>query len=211
MRKPVKRLKSAVAYDPTRPLWCLHVPKCGGTTMREIFKQWFPAQDFNTGMCTHFRRGQECMGVEDIQHRYNIVNPQLITQLREPFSWVQSLYWYQRWADPNNTFLHDTKHKLYSLQQFMYFRQHSPEEYLPYGTTAQTILNPCVIVGIYEELDAFMSLVGKWIGQPLSGSLPVLHKTPAYEQQDFREEYKQLRPDLYALYDEAVRRWDAIK
>jgi len=56
-----------------------------------------------------------------------------------------------------------------------------------------------------------MSLVGEWIGQPLDKPLPTLNKTPTYEEQDLREEYKTLRPDLYALYDEAVRRWNLLK
>ena len=209
MRVPVKQLKLKVGYDPTRPLWGLHVPKCAGTTVRSIFEQWFPGQDPRIGLCTHFR-DKENADIEDMKRKYGVPNPQLITVLREPFSWVQSLYWYQRWVLPDKSFLHDVNHELYSFQRYIHLRIHSPEEYLPRGDTAKAILSPCVIVGIYEELDAFMALVGNWIGQPLREPLPILHKTPEYEQQDLSEEYKKIRPDLYDLYDEAVHRWNEI-
>ncbi len=210
VRKPKCLSKPFKPYDPMRPLWCLHLPKCAGTTMRDVFKKWFPTQDFNIGMCTHFW-DKEHVNVEDIKNKHGISNPQLITQLREPFDLVQSLYWYQRWTDPNNAVFYDAKHKLISLRQFLYVHEHSIQQYLPHGNTAKEILNQCTIVGIYEELDAFMSFVGDWIGQPLKEPLPELNKTPTYEEQDLREEYKSARPDLYVLYDEAVRRWNLLK
>ena len=210
MRKPKCLSKPFKPYDPTRPLWCLHLPKCAGTTMRDVFKRWFIPPSYATGICTHFYT-KEHTSVADMQFKHDISNPQLITQLREPFDLVQSLYWYQRWADPNNNVFYSADNKTISLQQFLYIHGHSLQKYLPHGDTAKEILNQCIIVGIYEELGAFMSLVGEWIGQPLDKPLPTLNKTPTYEEQDLREEYKTLRPDLYALYDEAVRRWNLLK
>lgn len=44
-----------LAYDPAHPLICIHIPKTAGTSVHELFKQWF-----GDGLLTHYYREASC-------------------------------------------------------------------------------------------------------------------------------------------------------
>lgn len=43
------------SYDPALPLISIHIPKCAGTSLKNILSRWFPGPR----LCTHYRRAGE--------------------------------------------------------------------------------------------------------------------------------------------------------
>ncbi len=100
-------------YDPALPLFSLHVPKCGGQSLRRILEQWFgdlfrvhyfqqynalpPRHEVRAGMCIHghfnHTRG---FGVKT----YYPAASQFITVLRDPLEAAVSNYFFWKKRHP---------------------------------------------------------------------------------------------------------------
>lgn len=116
-------------YDPNFPLIAIHVPKTGGTSIRQLYKEWF-----GDGFLTHYKKGGNLPQKHNllarkaemtpivvyghfnklkqfgIEHYYPEVK-QFVTILRDPFERAVSRYFHfkklsKQQDDLKNTLLH---------------------------------------------------------------------------------------------------------
>jgi len=106
-------------YDKTKPLVSIHIPKAGGTSFRNVLKDWYgdklylhyfdeekkkiPSKyTLDEGICIHghFNKKRN-FGIED----YYPEIEQFVTIIRDPFDIVVSRYFYvKRLEDSNKSF-----------------------------------------------------------------------------------------------------------
>lgn len=223
-------------YDPNLPLFSLHVPKCGGTSLLHALRRWFwrwrviehyPRRDeplpkvvrIGPKMCVHGHfnaaRGH---GVLDVYPQAD----QFITFLREPFDRYLSLWHFlpkmaedrgdTEWLERRPDFATALKRR--ALRQR---RGKNPESliwHLPQRLKAADagaqMDRSFVFVGIMERyqdsLDALAVAFGK---RPRK--VPHLNKTSREtDYEEWRPFYRQHFADEYAVYEAALKRNDEL-
>lgn len=204
-----------IAYDPKRPLWYLHVIKCFGQSTRVVWEQWFAQKDWKTFVHDHFRSDIGA-GVEDRVEKH-AVDPQMVTLLREPFEWVQSLYHYLRGVNYTGEFTYNGKvwnvrQDFKDLEHFMRDNPHDIFDYLPAGAKPKDVLDRLSLVGTTDRVHDFMRTLGNWCGKTYTGNLPHNNATAPYRNQvHLRATYEKLRPEYFELYELARERFLASK
>ncbi|NND45576.1 MAG: sulfotransferase family 2 domain-containing protein [Xanthomonadales bacterium] len=181
-------------YDPGKPLFSIHIPKCGGSSVSNVLRGWFgrgfkrhyhderrnrpprkhrlytwlPPRRYRARLCIHghfnHKRGN---GVED----YYPGAEQMITFVRDPFELHMSTYFYVRRMaeeDRNQAYHGGTLHPIiehdWTLTEFL---ENAPASYL------MSFLPADVTMGNFQQvLDERFILVG--LTERLQQSMDVL-------------------------------------
>ncbi len=200
-----------IQYDSNKPLIIIHIPKCGGTTLENIFRTWFGANFFPhyyriaedqkptrhpllAGSCIygHFNRNRE-FGVEDYYPEVN----QFVTFIRNPLEIATSNYFYwKRTLRPlriKNGKLLEGDHLDYrNIQDFFEKRPRShllnflPKEIneINYKLVLE---EKFVYIGITEDLETSVSQLAQRLGLP---EVPPSHLNKSVHDEQLPEELK---------------------
>jgi hypothetical protein len=167
-------------YDKEKPLISLHIPKCGGTSIAYVLKQWYgvkyfshyfqkhhanpPKYDLQPGMCIHGHfNTQKGFGVMEYYPEVD----QFITFVREPLSVAVSNYhfWKQK-ARAKQIYRGDLKegdlHDYKNLHDFFTLRPKSHLfTFLPFNLTEdnykEIIHHHFVYIGIVEDMQTSLN------------------------------------------------------
>jgi len=222
------------AYDPRRPLIFIHVPKAAGTSVRAVFRQWFgaalhehyfdeqqhrrpPVLDLDAiaavgapvAVYGHFNRLRG-FGVE---HDYPRVE-QFVTILRDPYESAISHFHYLRragadWQDQSR--IPQGSLRQYLLQTPPNILNHFPRV-LTRENYREMIERDFVEVGVMEHLGESMRRIAAALGRRFdAAALPHVNATPrpGPVDEDLRALYRERHPLEHAVYDEALRRFQA--
>jgi hypothetical protein len=224
-------------YDPAVPLYSLHIPKCGGTSLLGALRKWFwrwrviehYPQRHNPVLATRAPRGAMCVhGHFNTGRNAGILQlypqaDQFITFLRDPFDRYVSLWHYlarlarergdekmlARRAD-FAAVLHRAARRHKAGRHFGSFVWHFPQ--LPSAAEIGTQMDRTfVFVGIIERYqdsrDALAAALGK---QRMN--VPHLNDTSyvASDYESWRPFYRDNFADEYAVYEAALRRNDEL-
>jgi hypothetical protein len=224
-------------YDPNSPLFSMHIPKCGGTSLLRIWRRWFwpwrvvwhqqreagqpPSKIKVSGaMCVHghFNSRREA-GVVDFYPRAD----QFVTFLRDPFDRYVSLWHFrpklardrgdhaklQRRPD-FETGLRNRAKRQRTHQNFDSLIWYFPQ--LPdVIEIAEQLDRSYVFVGIMERyqdsLDALATVLGK-----RRMKIPRLNDMPREDNdyEKWRPFYREHFADEYAVYEAALKRNDEL-
>jgi hypothetical protein len=222
-------------YDPSKPLFHLHVPKTGGTSLRQAFVNWHnrpkvagqgevhflsltKSQDgpaWNVAS-DHYDRGAG-NSIETILERHGVApeDAQYVTYLRAPFTQLASMYYYWRKVNSQQVIqAHGQSWKLpmvaHSLEEFMQKNPVDFWQYLPQGNYP-TAFDNFVFVGVIEDYAKCFTAMTRLLNLP-SQPLPNLLKSTYTEaiNWELSSKYQQLRPDYYEAYAHVVRTWQPV-
>ena len=219
-------------YNPEKPLFSIHVPKCGGTSFHSVLEQWFGpnlhrpdfSERLNGRPCIHDLRGSICVhGHFNKKRKLGVMDyypeaDQFVTILRDPFEMLVSRYFYAkgRW---DNQF-GDDKPIRSIREQFPDVRAYLKGgrkkcylvDFLPYEVTlenyAEMFDKYFVYVGITEDLQTSVNELARRLGFP---SVPLrrlnisVHDEEVTEE--MREEFIKSHPLEYAIYNYTVQNY----
>ena len=217
-------------YDPNQPLISLHVPKCGGQSLRKILAQWFgdaffihyfqqynappPKHELKPGMCIHghFNRTRG-FGAADY---YPSVD-QFITILRAPLEMMISNYFYwKKKARARQLELGIIKeggyHDYKNIDDFFKKR---PRAHIPYFLHREVTKDNCkevmgndfIHIGIMEDLQASMDILARKLGFP-PVTIPYKNRSGRDEKLSRWRKYRFILENrlAYSIYNCALER-----
>lgn len=212
-------------YDPSLPLIAIHVPKTAGTSVRNIYEDWFrsgflehyitpPEQpkkyDLNAlhsrerpvVVYGHFN-SKKNFGVQDVYPEVE----QFVTILRDPFDRAVSRYFYVKGIDKKSGGSSTSESELREVLRHQdpkwgmlcqFPRQVTMENY------KEIIERYFIDIGTTEYLEESLTRVSKKLGKTFSPtSLPVLNvsRRNAAVPEDLREEFINANSLEYAVYN----------
>jgi hypothetical protein len=222
-------------YDRAEPLIYIHVPKTAGTSVREVFRNWFgpgllehyanepagslPVRHDLTAVQAagrplaiygHFNRGRG-FGTDDYYPQVR----QFVTVLRDPFERAISGYWHlvrhgrlgQQPPDPEAGLRTYLRQKRAAMIGF-FPRCVSAENY------REMIDRQFIEIGVMEHLGESLQRIAKALGRTFDiHELPRLNSNPeaAPEVGDLREEFIENNPLDFELYQYALERFEASR
>lgn len=214
------------SYNPDFPLFSLHVPKCGGQSMRRILEDWFgpkfrihyfqqfnalpPVHESAPGLCVHghFNR-EKGFGVKTYYPRAN----QFITILRDPLEMALSNYFFWKRKERQrrielNTLAPGDPDDYTDLDDF--FRKRPGArlmEFMPEDmnqTNYRDYLNRHFIwAGVMDTLDRDMNVLARRLGLPPTEKLPHINSSPRNEALSpaLESEFRERNHRLFELVD----------
>lgn len=202
-----------------------HIPKCGGTSLRDALGQWFnivwdynsdwgksfpPPKDLsqlepNQCLCSHFQLPGNYLHQRYPQALEQARHIRVFTMLRDPLKLNISLYYFER---KNGRQLDKT------LQQVLQLRTN----YIA-GVTGFTwgnyraLLDKYFFVGILEQGQRSLDLLADRLGKPRL-AFPDVNKSTRDEQAEtlpekFLLDYKQVNALDYAIYDYGLQKFES--
>jgi hypothetical protein len=205
-------------YDPDKPLISLHIPKCGGTSLKRVLQKWFgkhyykhyrhpqkraqpPRRKLTTGLfrkrnisrlCIHGHFGN--VGGHSVADYYPQVD-QFITMLRDPFEVMVSRYFYARKLGPNR-FLKGKRtpisDQFKSFEEFLAGTQPTFLRHLPFDLTLenyrQILDEHFVAIGITDESQKSVDQLALRLGYP---SETVPHNNPSQRDEPVPEHLRE--------------------
>lgn len=216
-------------FDPDAPLIFIHVPKCAGTTLRNIFRRWYkqrfvthypdPSDPSAPKILTeaemaglarppvifgHFNRDRG-LGIEQSYPKVG----QLATILRDPFDVAVSTYTYlAHWAKEL-----DQPQMAIQSPLDAYLGRHKPAMmlHLPAEMTVQNCREifeeRFVALGVTEHMPASLAHIANVLGQTLPpGQIPVANASggPTTGVDELRGAFRARHPLEYAAFDTAT-------
>jgi len=224
-------------YDPDFPLFSLHIPKCGGTSLLGALRKWF----WRWRVIEHYRGKDEPLPATTKLTRKMVVHghfnagnnrgvldyypqaDQFVTFLREPFDRYLSLWHFMPkvaaenrrpgWVERRGGFEHALRHRA-RLQRagrnFESFVWHFPQppNFVDIG---EQMDRSYVFVGVMERyqesLDALAAVLGK-------RRIDVVHlnatERGSSDYEKWRPFYRRHFAEEYAIYEAALRRNDEL-
>jgi len=182
------------AYDKSKPLYSIHIPKCGGSSFLSVLQQWFGHYLFlhyfnekmnlmpenhrtclhaNSCVHGHFNRSRG-FGVES----YYPQAEQYITIMRDPFEILVSRYFYMKKIESKGLLFRDgTKLTIPGdVNEFLENEITNPNyhpnilTFLPYGLNAHNykeVLNSkFVYIGVSDDLNQSVGILSSKLGKP---------------------------------------------
>jgi len=224
-------------YDPKLPLFSLHIPKCGGTSLLHALQSWFwrwrvvqhypehgapPPAAVKAGakMCVHghFNGGRPGRGVLEIYPHAS----QFITFLREPFDRYVSLWHFlpklatergdDEWLERRPDFETALRRRARRQQagdnaQSLIWYFPEPVEHTNVGAQMDRRF---VFVGIMERYKESLDALAKALGKK-PAKLEHLNETKRSDDySEWRQFYRSNFADEYAVYEAALKRNDEL-
>jgi len=220
-----------IKYNPVKPLISLHIPKCGGQSLRRVLKTWFsehlyfhyykdysvlpPKYELKPGMCIHghfnHTRG---FGVDDYYPKAD----QFITFLRDPLEIVISNYFFwkkkAREKQIRTGFLKEGDANDYrDIEDFFAKRpeSHIPN-FLPGYLTKQNYKDifeeKFVYIGVVEDMPTSLKKLGRKLGFKLTEAVWV-NKSERDEDvsQATKERFISANAFAYDIYHYAKKKY----
>jgi len=225
------------AYDPNLPLFSLHIPKCGGTSLLRPLRKWF----WRWRVIEHYPkkgepppaavpvRGKMCVHGHFISRRDRGVlqiyphAEQFITFLREPFDRYLSLWYFlpklaeQRgdteWLKARPDFATALRRR--ARQQQAHRNPESLVWFLPQpldiAEVGEQMDRSYVFVGIMERYQDSLNALASALGKRRI-KIPHLNRTEreANEYESWRPFYRRHFADEYVVYEAALKRNDEL-
>jgi hypothetical protein len=214
-------------YCPQSPLLSIHIPKCGGTSIKKILSDWFGSklylhyydQRLNVfpikhkpmpGICIHGHfNNKRGYGARDYYPEIN----QYITMLRHPFDITVSNYFYVKQCAVTSFragATHSIIEKKWSLLEYLTNRKKSfllsffPPE-ISLENYRQVINENFIYIGIVDDMQKSINTLAKKIGFPAL-SIPHENKSLWDEQvpDEIRQEFIRNNPLEIAIYEYAL-------
>lgn len=193
------------SYDPNRPLFSLHIPKCAGTSFGSVMKKWFGRRLYRhyvnekkggpprahrlrswlrptawkRGVCVHghFNNQRPGYGVRETYPEAD----QFITVLRDPLEMhVSHYFWAKRFGD--NLYRDGQRHEMterssYDLEQYLRETESFLLAHIPFDVTLEN----------YESVlaDGYLYM---GIAEDLQTSVDVLAKKLGFESAPIERE-----------------------
>lgn len=222
------------AYDCNKPLIHIHIPKTGGTSIKEIYKKWFnngllfhykSAQDGsipkkhdletlqtpNTAICIygHFNKKQN-FGIQD----YYPEVKQFITILRDPFEKAVSGYFFLRkqsanWKDQSNIPKGELGDYLLNNNDKAGMFNHFPSE-VTLENFREVIETQFIEIGVLEHLDESMMRIASKLNYKFNpSSIQKLNVTERDQRipYELKQEFIEMNPLAYAVYDYVLSKY----
>lgn len=220
-------------FQQDKPLAVLHIPKCGGTSVRRNFERWFGdrlllhyarrapvgvtfpvhhdlAENPRAVIYGHFNAAKG-FGVQD----YYPTIDQHLTIFRDP--WDRSVSWFQFMKQRNHEAIQDMTLETY-LSGYPYdcpTLGPTMASFMPFDFDRETIEDVLcahfVQIGLMEELNESLVRIARALGQPFSPSdLVHINKSKASDEQveHLKSQYRERNAQDYVLYDAARRLFD---
>lgn len=183
----VFRLRFMIKYNPAKPLISLHIPKCGGQSVRRVLKKWFaenlyfhyykdysvlpPRYELKPGMCIHGHfNNTRGFGVDD----YYPGAHQFITFLRDPLEIMLSNYFFwkskAREKQIKTGFIKEgDEHDYRDIEDFFVKRpeSHIPNflpEYLAKSNYRDIFDEKFVYIGIVDDMQISLKELARKLG-----------------------------------------------
>jgi hypothetical protein len=218
------------AYDPSQPILHLHVPKSGGTSLREAFRRWFGADQVKPVMpwqilqaphprvwSGHFDRlwGKDAAGQDFVCNPpAEIPAGQYVTFVRDPFYQLRSLFDYWRKTAGGTIGFHGKadhrlSHYAESLERFVSTCPVHWFMWLP--ARFEPGMRDFLFVGIVERYQQCLDALAARLGKPsiqAPHELQVKHsRLTRGDEAELRRAYRRRRPAWHVLYDEVCDVW----
>ena len=224
-------------YDPSLPLFSIHIPKCAGTSFLAALKSWF-----GDGLLTHYpdeKRGSDptkhvlaqahppvCVHGHFNYKRGNGVEAfypkasQRITIIREPFQVHLSNYFFgkkllRRNALYRNGLKKDINSEYSNIHSYLSLcRASFIPDFFPNNLTVQNcsdyLESNYLYVGLFEELDKSCCWLSRKFGFPHER---LQHVNPAHRDEKIPrgafERFREENPLAYAIYNYARQNYVA--
>jgi hypothetical protein len=216
-------------YNPSQPLIAIHIPKTGGVSVKEVFKNWFGSDlyfnyyneilgempkrlDLNKMACEssspiciygHFNK-KRGFGIKD----YYPAVDQFVTIMRDPFELAVSTFFFLQkvagnWKDNSRLPEGD-------LKQYL-FNDYVPNtlNHFPFDVTIDNykdgIEKHFICMGITEDMEASISRLADKLGFSVPDSIDFLNRTERNSPvpYELRGEFMERWPLEYAVYEYA--------
>ena len=222
-------------YDPLRPLFSLHVPKCAGQSFRELLQRWFAGRFFvhyfqqndappprrvlgeRSCLHGHFNR-EKGLGLED----YYPAAGQLITVLRDPLEIALSNYFFwkrkaRRRQIERGSIRAGGEHDYRDIDDFFRKRPRSHLlNFLPAALTPENYREfleaRFVWIGLVENLDEAVPVLAGRLGFA-PGSVMRVNASPRDEELSpaLREEFLERNRFEYEIHRHVLHLWQQRK
>lgn len=218
-------------YNPVKALISLHIPKCGGQSVRRVLKTWFgenlyfhyfknyrelpPRHELRPAVCIHGHFNKtKGFGTED----YYPGIDQFITFLRDPLEIVISNYFFwkrkAREKQIRTGFLEEgDEHDYRDIEDFFNKRplSHIPNflpGYLTRHNFREVFAEKFVYIGVVEEMKTSLKKLAKKLGFKLEEEVWI-NKSQRDEEVSgkTREKFIENNTFVYEIYDYALRQY----
>jgi hypothetical protein len=215
-------------YDNKKPIISIHIPKCAGTSFRNVLSSWFGEKlkynyfnekekkpptrhsimgEDGRGVCIHGHFNKDrSFGIHDYYPEVN----QFVTMLREPFEVFVSRYFYIRHLTSLNQSFRNGK--VYQIGEFDEFIKNEKSSILLHMPVDMTLTNYkeiiekyFVYIGIVEDLQTSIHRLADKLGYR-TVIMEHLNKTERVQDipDHYREFFMQRHPVEYALYEHVL-------
>ncbi|MCP4128260.1 MAG: sulfotransferase family protein [Gammaproteobacteria bacterium] len=205
-------------YDPDLPLIAMHIPKTGGSSIKELYKQWF-----KTGFLPHYKRRGKLPRKHNLSRKHSAETPvvvyghfnkrrefgiehyypeakQFVTILRNPFERAVSRYFFFKKMSEKQDELRDVLlHQIPEWSMCCHFpRDVTMDNY------KKMIETQFIEIGVMEHMEESIQRIAKKLNrqyEPESLKRRNVSKRDSRVPYELEEEFIEKHPLEYAVYN----------
>ncbi len=205
-------------YDPNLPLIAIHIPKTGGSSVKQLYKKWF-----KTGFLPHYKRRGKLPRKHDLSCKHSNKTPvvvyghfnklrgfgiedyypeakQFVTILRNPFERAVSRYFFLKKTSKRQDELRNVLlHQIPEWSMFCHFpRDITMDNY------KEIIETHFIEIGVMEHMEESIQRISKKLNrqyQPKSVKRRNVSKRDSSVPYELEEEFIEKHPLEYAVYN----------